>query len=82
MKDCPFITPNGQKIDVALWLNDLPYESILLVTHQPFSHQFVDYLVDQPLPINFAMTTGTLASVEGELFAGACCQFRWCFSPS
>jgi phosphohistidine phosphatase len=54
----------------------------LLVTHQPFAHQFVDFLVDEPLPMNFAMTTATLTSVEGEFFAGACCQFRWCISPS
>ena len=65
----------AKKIDVALWLNDQPYESILLVTHQPFSHQFVDYLVDQPLPINFAMTTGALASVEGEFLLGPVANF-------
>ncbi|WP_417527024.1 phosphohistidine phosphatase SixA [Marinomonas shanghaiensis] len=82
IKSCPLITPDGRKIDTAQWLNDQPYRSILLVTHQPFAHQFVDYLVDQPLPMNFAMTTGALASIEGEFFAAACCQFRWCVSPS
>jgi phosphohistidine phosphatase len=82
VENCPLITPEGQSMDVATWLNDLPYESILLVTHQPFAHQFVDFLVDEPLPVSFSMTTATLASVEGEFFAGACCQFRWCVSPS
>ena len=82
VKDCPLITPDGREMDVALWLSEQPYKSILLVTHQPFAHQFVDFLVDEPLPVSFAMTTATLAAVEGELFAGACCQFRWCVSPS
>lgn len=82
VKDCPLITPEGQSMDVANWLNDQPYDSILLVTHQPFAHQFIDFLVDEPLPVSFAMTTATLASVKGEFFAGACCQFRWCVSPS
>lgn len=79
---CPFITPDGKNMDVALWLNEQPYDSVLLVTHQPFAHQFVDFLVDEPLPVSFAMTTATLAAVEGELFAAACCQFRWSESPS
>jgi len=82
VKDCPLITPDGRDSDVALWLNTQPYDSILLVTHQPFAHQFIDYMIDEPLPISFAMTTATLASIEGEVFAGACCQFRWHISPS
>lgn len=81
-EDLSLITPDGQPMAVAAWLNDQPYHSILLVTHQPFAHQFVDYLVDEPLPINFAMTTATLVAVEGELFAAACCQFKWRVSPS
>ncbi|WP_421852491.1 phosphohistidine phosphatase SixA [Marinomonas sp.] len=82
VKDCPLITPDGREMDVALWLNEQSYDSVLLVTHQPFAHQLVDFLVDEPLPVSFAMTTATIAAVEGELFAGACCQFRWCVSPS
>ncbi|ETX11550.1 phosphohistidine phosphatase [Marinomonas ushuaiensis DSM 15871] len=82
VKDCPLITPDGCNSDVALWLSEQPYDSILLVTHQPFAHQFIDYMIDEPLPINFAMTTATLASIEGEVFAGACCQYRWHMSPS
>ena len=82
VKDSPLITPDGHIMEVANWLNEQPYESILLVTHQPFAHQFVDYLVNEPLPVGFAMTTASLASVEGEFLAGACCQFRWCISPS
>lgn len=77
VKNCPLITPNGRNTDVALWLSKQPYDSILLVTHQPFAHQFIDYMIDEPLPTNFSMTTATLASIEGEVFAGACCQFRW-----
>lgn len=82
VKDSSLITPDGREMDVANWLNDQPYESILLVTHQPFAHQFVDFLVDEPLPVSFAMTTATIAAVEGEFLARACCQFRWCVSPS
>jgi phosphohistidine phosphatase len=82
IQSCPLIMPYGKEMEVSAWLDEQPYESILLVTHQPFAHQFVDFLVDEPLPMNFAMTTATLASVEGEFFAGACCQFRWCISPS
>ncbi|RBP84614.1 phosphohistidine phosphatase SixA [Marinomonas rhizomae] len=82
VENSALITPYGREMDVANWLSDQPYESILLVTHQPFAHQLVDFLVDEPLPVSFAMTTATIAAVEGEFFAGACCQFRWCVSPS
>ncbi|TYL47734.1 SixA phosphatase family protein [Marinomonas sp. IMCC 4694] len=79
--DCPLIVPEGRKIEAAIWLDSQRYRSILVVTHQPFAHQFLDYLVDEPLPVGFSMTTATLVSVEGVFFAGACCQFRWRFSP-
>lgn len=75
------ITPSGKPLDVALWLHDLPYSSVLLVTHQPFAHQLVDMLADEPLPYEFQMTTATIAALEGELFATACCQFKWAISP-
>lgn len=75
------ITPSGKELDVALWLHDQPYDSILLVTHQPFAYQLVDMLADEPLPANFQMQTATIAALEGELFATACCQFRWAISP-
>lgn len=76
------ITPSGKPLDVALWLHDLPFSSVLLVTHQPFAYQLVDMLVDEPLPYDFQMTTATMAALEGELFATACCQFRWAISPN
>ncbi|MCB5161843.1 phosphohistidine phosphatase SixA [Marinomonas algarum] len=82
VETCPLVTPEGQSKDVAQWLDSQPFESILVVTHQPFAHSFVDYLADQPLPIHFAMTTATMASLEGSFFAGACCQFRWWLTPS
>nr|WP_239090181.1 phosphohistidine phosphatase SixA [Marinomonas ostreistagni] len=75
------ITPSGKELDVALWLNEQPYESILLVTHQPFAYQLVDLLADEPLPARFQMMTATLAALEGELYATACCQFRWSIEP-
>lgn len=75
------ITPSGKELDVALWLHDLPYESILLVTHQPFAYQLVSMLADEPLPPLFQMETATVAALEGELFATACCQFRWAITP-
>lgn len=75
------ITPSGKEIEVALWLNDQKADSILLITHQPFAHQLVDLLVDEPLPARFSMATGTLAALEGEFFATACCQYRWSLSP-
>ncbi|NVK74211.1 phosphohistidine phosphatase SixA [Marinomonas sp. CT5] len=80
--DSLLITPAGRASDVSSWLEMQPYQSILLVTHQPFAHQLIDFLVDEPLPVSFAMTTATLASVEGDFFDGACCQFRWHISPS
>lgn len=76
------ITPSGKSLDIALWLNDLPYESVLLVTHQPFAYQLVDLLADEPLPASFQMQTASLAALEGELFATACCQYRWAISPA
>lgn len=76
-QNCSLITPSGKELDVALWLNDLEYDAILLVTHQPFAHQLVELLADEPLPASFAMTTASLAALEGELFATACCQYRW-----
>lgn len=82
VETCSLITPEGNKAEVAVWLEKQPYEAVLLVTHQPFAHQFVDYLVDEPLPLNFAMTTASIAALEGEFFAGACCELRWHKSPS
>ncbi|MEL0638394.1 phosphohistidine phosphatase SixA [Marinomonas sp. TI.3.20] len=76
-QSCPLITPSGKELDVALWLNDQTADSILLITHQPFAHQLVELLCDEPLSSRFAMTTAALAAVEGELFATACCQYRW-----
>lgn len=75
------ITPSGKELDVALWLNEQPYESILLVTHQPFAYQLVELLADEPLPLRFQMMTATIAALEGELYATACCQFRWSIEP-
>jgi phosphohistidine phosphatase len=82
VKDCPLITPYGQEIEVAAWLGELPYESILLVTHQPFAYQLIEFLSDRPLPANFSMKTATMVALDGELLAGACCQFRWAISAS
>ena len=76
-QSCSLITPSGKELDVALWLNDQKADSILLVTHQPFAHQLVELLSDEPLPASFAMTTAAMAALEGELFATACCQYRW-----
>ncbi|MGO3345442.1 MAG: phosphohistidine phosphatase SixA [Marinomonas sp.] len=79
-QSCPLITPSGRVLDVALWLNEQPFHSILLITHQPFASQLVEYLSDEPLHARLSMTTATLASVEGELLAEACCQYRWAIS--
>lgn len=76
------ITPSGKALDIALWLHDQPYERILLVTHQPFAYQLIDMLADQPLPSAFQMETANIAALEGELFATACCHFRWFISPN
>ncbi|MGJ8648227.1 MAG: phosphohistidine phosphatase SixA [Marinomonas colpomeniae] len=75
------ITPYGNVMDVAAWLVAQPYQSILLITHQPFAYQLVEYLADEVLPTSVSMSTATLVSLEGELLASACCQFRWCISP-
>ena len=77
----PLITPYGKVMEVASWLIDQPYESILLITHQPFAYQFSDFLVEEALPVSVSMSTATLISLEGELLSGGCCQFRWCISP-
>ncbi|MEP0072458.1 MAG: phosphohistidine phosphatase SixA [Marinomonas sp.] len=82
VKDCPEITPDGRVVNVAAWLGEQPYESILLITHQPFAYQLIDFLADEPLPKGFMMNTATLAALEGELLAGACCRCRWSISAS
>jgi phosphohistidine phosphatase len=71
------ITPSGKAIDVALWLSNMQADSVLLVTHEPFASQVVDLLADMPLPHDFIMQTATLAAVEGEILATACCKLRW-----
>lgn len=71
------ITPSGKPLDVALWLSDLQADSVLLITHEPFASQMVDLLADLPLPQDFMMYTATLAAVEGEILATACCKLRW-----
>jgi phosphohistidine phosphatase len=75
------ITPYGSVMDVAAWLVAQPYQSILLITHQPFAYQLVEYLADDVLPVDVSMSTAALVSLEGDILAGACCQFRWCISP-
>ena len=71
------ITPSGKTIDVALWLSELQADAALLITHEPFASQMVDLLSDIPLPPDFMMQTATLAAVEGEILATACCKLRW-----
>jgi len=71
------ITPSGKPIDVALWLSELQLDSVLLITHEPFASQMIDLLSDLPLPHDFMMQTATIAAVEGEILATACCQLRW-----
>ncbi|BFM48148.1 phosphohistidine phosphatase SixA [Marinomonas sp. THO17] len=75
------ITPAGRVSQVTDWLEQQKSESILLVTHQPFAQDLVEYLTDQVLPLDFAMTTGTLVCIEAEFFAAACCQMSWYISP-
>lgn len=75
------IRPYGQCMDVSSWLYEQPYDAILLVTHQPFAYDLIDFLSDAPLPMNFSMSTATLAALEGDILSGACCQFRWFVSP-
>jgi phosphohistidine phosphatase len=75
------ITPAGQVVQVADWLERQENASILLVTHQPFAQDLIEYLSDQALPLHFAMTTGTLVCLEAEYFAAACCHLRWHLSP-
>ncbi len=77
VKDCPEITPDGRVVNVAAWLGEQDDNAILLVTHQPFAYQLIDYLVDEPLPLDLSMETATMVALEGELLAGACCQYRW-----
>ncbi|WOD07166.1 phosphohistidine phosphatase SixA [Marinomonas sp. GJ51-6] len=49
VKDCPEITPDGRVVNVAAWLGEQDDNAILLVTHQPFAYQLIDYLVDEYL---------------------------------
>ncbi|MGR0279702.1 phosphohistidine phosphatase SixA [Marinomonas dokdonensis] len=76
------ITPYGKAMQIADWLADQPFESILLVTHQPFAYELVAYLADAPLPRDFAMTTATLACLESDDWYMACAQYQWFISPS
>lgn len=76
------ITPSGQEHKVMDYLQGLPYSNILLVTHQPFASEFVEYLCDHPLPSQFAMTTATLASIDLSVVAMACGQLDSVIRPS
>ena len=71
-KTSPFITFSGKELGIFLWLNDQQYNSMLLITHQPFTHQLVDLLADEPLPASFAMTTAAMASIDETLLATTC----------
>ncbi|MCZ2720433.1 phosphohistidine phosphatase SixA [Marinomonas sp. 15G1-11] len=75
------ITPSGRPLDVALWLSNLKAKNVLLITHQPFAYQLVDLLSNAHLPTEFAMNTGTLVSMTGELFVTDCCSFDGFYSP-
>lgn len=80
--DCADITPDGDVLQVGAWLSSSPYESVLLITHQPFASCLADFLSSQPLPANFAMPTAALVALEGDALAGACCQYNWQLLPS
>ncbi len=81
VENSSLITPYGRDVDVAGWLTELPYDSVLLVTHQPFAYELTNFLSDAPLPQQFAMSTATLVALEGDILAGACCHFRWFLTP-
>ncbi|MCV2402711.1 phosphohistidine phosphatase SixA [Marinomonas sp. C2222] len=80
--DSADITPDGDVLQVGAWLSSTPYDSVLLITHQPFASFLADFLSDEPLPVGFAMPTAALVALEGEVLAGACCQYNWQLLPS
>jgi len=56
------------------WMNNHTSPFLLCYSISLFAHQvFVWFFVEWPLPMNFAMTTATLASVEGEFFLLVLC---------
>ena len=67
----PWLTPDASPADVVAGLSTLPYETVLLVSHQPLVGALVSWLeaghLQQPAP----MGTASLACLEGEwLLAG------------
>lgn len=68
------ITPWGDPksfCDQLMQLEDL--ESILVVTHNPFVEDLVEYLTDQCVRI----TTGTLVYLKVDFLDRGCCSLEW-----
>lgn len=80
IQDCDLITPEGSPQTVIDWLAQKNYQSVLLVTHQPFAGSLISTLVngngryDSSIP---PMMTSSLAHLTMDVCAGGCADLKW-----
>lgn len=67
------ITPWGDPSSFCKALAFDAAENILVVTHNPFVEELVEYLSGQTLRIK----TGSLVCLEIDFLEGGCCQLEW-----
>ena len=67
------IAPWGQPSQFSKLLEESDAENILIVTHNPFVEDLVNYLSDQDIRIK----TGTLIYLQVDFLAQGCCKLDW-----
>ena len=67
------ITPWGDPAGFCKILASDSAENILVVTHNPFVEELVEYLSEQSLRIK----TGSLVSLEVDFLERGCCNLEW-----
>lgn len=67
------ITPWGDPAEFCRLLASDPAENILVVTHNPFVEELIEYLSGQSVRIK----TGSLVSLEVDFLERGCCNLEW-----
>jgi phosphohistidine phosphatase len=75
------ITPDGQCETVQEWLFKQPDLALVLVTHQPFISNFINFLISANESAYIPMHPGSMALLSGVVTARACMQLEWIRHP-
>jgi phosphohistidine phosphatase len=74
MDTLDLITPAGVPREIEAWLQAKTFQKALLVTHQPFAGQFVEYLTESAC---YNFPTAGIARVRLEMLGRGLGRFQW-----